>query len=1319
MGDFLDRLQQQLQSEAPKAAVQQESLVDSNFPKLPSTSQKDDWKPPPKGLGVSLEEVCSQVSKKYKSRLEITVTRTNGNMNITLIGDQNEIKVTKQALIKAFAPKFVETILVPGNTIPFIIGKGGSHLKQLMETTGTRVQVPKRDAAQDEQVEIQLNGNQFGIEEAKKQIQAIVDERSARYNERFSIDRANHAFLFGPTLQQTQAYEDQFNVKIHVAPPEKKDDQIQIIGEQEQSNKTVLLTVPKRQHAFVVGPKSSGLSDVFQKTGCLVLVPLQTDQSDTITVVGPEKKVTLAMQLVLERANAVQVHEIDIQDFTEADPQLFVRYLLFKESTSFKELQASNDLSINGTNTIILQAKTEQAISEGLKVVQSLIESKRDLRMQLVNIPRALHRYVLGKQGQNITKLKERPEFADRLEDVLVPIEKDASDQVLVVYRTGNNDPEFVKQARETMVEMAHLAADAIVETLAVPLSLHGQIIGNKGQALKDLLEPHPLVTVKSIKEPPGFRVRGPSKEVAVVKKKLSDKLGFLTKLESAKSNKSSISIPENASARLFGENGRNTHWIVRKIKESVTGGKLRLNKDEKELEQEILNHPTLFLQIQVEEDQLKIQGPQTLVQAVGPLITNQIKKMENGEDIIFALFDHLSEEATQNIEKDLELRESIRGKIIGKEGRSLKKITSDFHVQISVDEYSVGIKGKKEDVQKAKETIIQIAEQEALTANTITFTVSAQGVPRLIGKNGQVLLGLREKYGIKIDVGDNIDGQVLITLQGAQKQCQEAQEEMTNIHERENDRKQEQLEIPFFLHRMLTGDDGASISDLRKLARIDFPRDQNTITITSNSKNAEDVAQQLLRSAEAIVGCPIETSGKTVSISKSDLQQAYRNNFSGLVDLMQKYKVWIWVSADKKQVTVCGSQNVDQCCKEIQSHIKHTVELDLPPGVKDSLAADRAPFVQEYVRDAIKKSKGVQHKFSDGKIKLVGQQDKVKQSKSHELLTNVTSLKADPSSKGRLIGRNGQMIKKLNEPKNVGVVFTDANPMVVWIGAESLELLQETRERIEGLMQLDQPKPVREARIDDDQEEIHIPGYSGRRGPTRISSAAVMPQDDYRIVVPVNPPKEEWRTPSARQYRPPVQQKRLPPVQTQQTYRNAVAYRPPEEYYDYGYPQYEPRPVRQPSAYQRPRAQPMQQPMMQMMPQPMPQMMQPVGQYPYQRESVHLPPIHQEIQRQPSMYHRDVSREPSVKSLRPTTSKVRPHFSLHTHKDYLTNPHDKRARMHEYAMKVKDLERPKTAKKKILKESKIPVSEAMKQPKEEKEKKRVSISDEHLEMIK
>ena len=114
--------------------------------------------------------------------------------------------------------------------------------------------------------------------------------------------------------------QEEFSVKIHVPKSDVegvKSNEFAITGQRDsvlqcreklesiyselvRTTKSLSVTVPKKQHKLIIGPKGLNANAVFEKYACMVQIPHVTEDSDQISILGPEKMLKTALAEILE-----------------------------------------------------------------------------------------------------------------------------------------------------------------------------------------------------------------------------------------------------------------------------------------------------------------------------------------------------------------------------------------------------------------------------------------------------------------------------------------------------------------------------------------------------------------------------------------------------------------------------------------------------------------------------------------------------------------------------------------------------------------------------------------------------------------------------------------------------------------------------------------------------------------------------------------------------------------------------------------------------------------------------------------------------------
>ncbi len=275
------------------------------------------------------------------------------------------MKNAKREITVLLAKHVSTQIMIPGSLRAFVIGAKGKNLKAITEQTGVRVNIPARDPAaeqgadadagnrntidyeNDEQIPVTLEGDEINVKQAQAMIQAIVAERTSKITQRLThIDHIFYPFIAGPkganaAKLEKEAGEGEISVRVppraaflhskdgddeSAEPKRERDLAIVVSGDREKVTKavasieaqvdemknsfrTLAISIPKRQHRFLVGDAAN---DILASTSCSVELAAIDDPSDSVTIRGPQSQLPLALTAAMEKANAVRVEVVDV-----------------------------------------------------------------------------------------------------------------------------------------------------------------------------------------------------------------------------------------------------------------------------------------------------------------------------------------------------------------------------------------------------------------------------------------------------------------------------------------------------------------------------------------------------------------------------------------------------------------------------------------------------------------------------------------------------------------------------------------------------------------------------------------------------------------------------------------------------------------------------------------------------------------------------------------------------------------------------------------------------------------------------------------------
>ncbi|KAI8803718.1 hypothetical protein BJ742DRAFT_857380 [Cladochytrium replicatum] len=799
----------------------------------------------------AISEVLRNVGNRTGTTIEKTTSNKTKSITFLVTGKAEAVKQAKREIIHGVTIEVSHTMSIPASVRPHLLGKAGSTLKALTTRTLTKISLPKPPATNGEEKEpvdgiieeeeqtATITGDFEGVEIAKKEIEAIVAQRTSKHILRMSIPRQFHPFIAaeveladGVKLDIPPAF-----LAFGPTPTEKNLDEIILRGDRAEvlavaekikekydylsrTSKKLMAPVKKRQQRFLLGQRGAGLDEIFKATGCSVLLPVASDTSDIVTIIGPNANIMEALQMVLDKSNSITLEELDVAALLPkgVDIAVFLRFVYIKERATLKNIEATYSVSIyqqsptppaTSTHVLEVQGKSASDVEAAFKALKSNITTwATTLFFGQVEIPRGLHKYVVGKAGANITKVKSNPVWGGRLVDIVVPTESDESDEVMIVVKRGTDgkDAELVEKVRGEVLALANTLADFVTLVVQVDSKYHGRLIGSGGATLRELLSAYndgvvvkfpasagsgkkeASGTAAASADPNGVTIKGPKKDVKEVSDKILKLVEEWKHMEFVNSFSEKLVLPKGVYRRLLsgtasernsnkdappGEKG-SVPWLFRAVKERIAekgesreatkleaalvGGTLRVESDEGS-----------------EKDTLTVMGPKEIVGIARSILEERGTKLAETTSDEFALFEAgvLTSAALSAIEASEEGSEEARKKVlrrvIGKEGKGVRKVADKWSVllrisdgrrrggrkeegegdaigeEVEAKDGIVFIRGDKKDVAGAKKELLQLVEEEILHSHTERFIIPKQALPFVVGRAGARINKIKE----------------------------------------------------------------------------------------------------------------------------------------------------------------------------------------------------------------------------------------------------------------------------------------------------------------------------------------------------------------------------------------------------------------------------------------------------------------------------------------------------------------------------------------------------------------------------------------------
>lgn len=353
----------------------------------------------------------------------------------------------------------------------------------ISKRTGAHIQVPKADevslpSLEDDDsmtIDVVIEGNAVAAELARREIEAIVNERTSTVNMRLrDIPAEFFPFIAGPNNSGVSALENGRQLKVeiphyhvwsHQPPPQAPSSgtiphfipdpncHIRISGDRlaaqearseierhvEHLRRQITLSqlaINRGQHQFILGDNGELLHDLLKETGCAVILPPASDDTEFLSVTGPHDKIEFGIEKVMNLATVMQMSSVDIARQHANAPvgaqihaHALTRYL--QQRQAIRQLERQYDARIVLPTTLEAPMNWEVYSRDGKNTIRArsdimnLINAYPPSRIRHVKADPFFHQH-LQQQGAQVV----RENFGVHL---LLPDEVNQSAEVVLV----------------------------------------------------------------------------------------------------------------------------------------------------------------------------------------------------------------------------------------------------------------------------------------------------------------------------------------------------------------------------------------------------------------------------------------------------------------------------------------------------------------------------------------------------------------------------------------------------------------------------------------------------------------------------------------------------------------------------------------------------------------------------------------------------------------------------------------------------------------------------------------------------------------------
>uniref|UniRef100_A0A673J6X4 Vigilin n=1 Tax=Sinocyclocheilus rhinocerous TaxID=307959 RepID=A0A673J6X4_9TELE len=634
------------------------------------------------------------------------------------------------------------------------------------------------------------------------------------------------------------------------------------------------MNIEKVYHPFITGAYSKLVGELMQETGARINVPPPSVNKTEIVITGEKEQVALAM---------VKIKKI------------------YEEKVSY-------DRIING---LLLTFPKSTANS---------------YTVSSVSAPSWLHRFIIGKKGQNLAKITQQ------MPKVHIEF-TEGEDKITLEGPT--KDVQIVQGQIEAVV--TDLVSRMDYTEISVDPKFHRHLIGKGGANINRIKEHHKV----SVRIPPDneksnlIRIEGDPQGVQEAKKEL---LELASRMENERTK--DMIIEQRFHRAIIGQKGEKVKEIRDKFPEVI------------------INFPDPTQK----SDIVQLRGPRTEVEKCTKFMQKMVAEMvENSFSVSVPIF------------------KQFHKNIIGKGGANIKKIREETNTKIDLpaensNSEMIVITGKKANCEAAKNRILAI-QKELANITELEVSIPSKLHNSLIGSKGRFVRSIMEECGgVHIHFPTEGSGIDAVTIRGTVEEVEKAKKQLLSLAE-EKQTKNHTVELrakPEY-HKFLIGKGGGNIRKVRDStgARIIFPtaedKDQELITVIGTEEavaEAQKELEALIKSLDNVVEDFMIVDPKHHRFFVARRGQVLReiaDEYGGVIVSFPR------TASQSDKVTLKGAKDCVEAAKkrmlelieDLDAHV--TMECVIPQKFHRSIMGPKGSRIQQITKDH-----NVQIKFPD-----------------------------------------------------------------------------------------------------------------------------------------------------------------------------------------------------------------------------------------------------------------------------------------------------------------------------------------------------------------
>lgn len=810
-------------------------------------------------------KVCLDIMHKTGAHLELSMAKDQG-LSIMVSGKHDAVMKARKEIVSRLQTQASATVAIPKEHHRYVIGKSGEKLQELELKTATKIQIPRPD---DTNNHIKISGTKEGLEKAKHEILLISAEQDKRAVERMNIEKVYHPFITGAYNKLVTELMQETGARINIPPPSVNKTEIVITGEKEQ----VALAMVKIKKIYEDKKKNA------------TTIAVEVKKSQHKYVIGPKGN---TLQEILERTGvSVEIPPLD-----------------------------------SSSETVILRGEPDrlgQALTEVYAKANSYTVSS-------VSAPSWLHRFIIGKKGQNLAKITQQ------MPKVHIEF-TEGEDKITLEGPT--KDVQIVQGQIEAIV--TDLVSRMDYTEISVDPKFHRHLIGKGGANINRIKEQYKV----SVRIPPDnekstlIRIEGDPQGVQEAKKEL---LELASRMENERTK--DMIIEQRFHRAIIGQKGERIKEVRDKFPEVI------------------INFPDPAQK----SDIVQLRGPRTEVEKCTKFMQKVVAEMvENSYSVSVPIF------------------KQFHKNIIGKGGANIKKIREETNTKIDLpaensNSEMIVITGKKANCDAAKNRILAI-QKELANITEVEVSIPSKLHNSLIGTKGRFVRSIMEECGgVHIHFPTEGSGIDAVSIRGPADEVEKAKKQLLSLAEEKQTKSHTaELRAKPEYHKFLIGKGGGNIRKVRDStgARIIFPtaedKDQEQITVIGTEEavaEAQKELEALIKSLDNVVEDLMTVDPKYHRFFVARRGQVLREiaeEYGGVIVSFPR------TASQSDKVTLKGAKDCVEAAKNRMLELiedldaQVTMECVIPQKFHRSIMGPKGSRIQQITKDH-----NVQIKFPD-----------------------------------------------------------------------------------------------------------------------------------------------------------------------------------------------------------------------------------------------------------------------------------------------------------------------------------------------------------------